>query len=482
MKKILCISIVLALNGCALLPTYERPETQLPESFKANQASNSDASQTINQQWWKNFGDPVLDNMIDNALRYNQDLVAAQARVKEAAANAGIARSALFPSIDGAGNFTRQRTSQETTAPGTPIIGDVRTAYAQLSWEIDIWGKLAAQNKAARAQFLSSQYNRDALQLSIAAQVANTYFQLRTVDEQLALTEKTLASREETLALYQKQFKHGLISALTLNQMTALTAAARADVPRLKLSKEQTEHALAILIGQTPEQMVNDQITRGAGVFAQNLKDTIPEGLPSDLLVRRADIRAAEEMLIAAHADVGVARVAYLPSIGLTSAIGSQSLSLDSLFTAPTRTWNFVGNLTTPIFNAGRIGYNIRAAKAREEQAVSSYQKAIQTAFRDTLDALSEHKNDKDIEDALRTQLKATSESARLSRIQYDHGYTDYLTVLDSERSLYQTQMAVVNARLARLNAMVSLYKALGGGWDEKNSKAYPTSTTHSQN
>lgn len=472
MKKIITLSVLLALNGCAFLPTYDRPDVMLPDQFNPQAKSTQEQ---VNPEWWRNFGDPVLDNLITNALNYNQDLAAAQGRVIEAAANAGIARSALFPSIDGSGNFTRQRTSQETTLPPTPLISDVRTGYAQLSWELDIWGKLAAQNKAARARFLSSQFNRDALQLSIAAQVAQTYFQMRAADAQLNIAEDTLKTRLETLNLYQKRFKGGLISALELRQAEIEAASAEANVPQIKLGKEQTEHALSILVGSTPQQMVEDKIARGASLDKQLLTDTIPENLPSELLVRRADIRSAEEALIAAHADVGAARVAYLPTIGLTSAIGSQSLDLSSLFNAPARTWNFVGNLTLPIFNAGRIGYSITAAKARETQSIAAYQKAIQNAFSETLDALSAHQYERERETALRKQLRAVTDSLRLALLRYNNGYTDYLTVLDAQRNLYSTQLSVVSARQDRLNARVSLYKALGGGWNEHTSQKTPS-------
>lgn len=469
MKTILSLSIAIALSGCALIPTYERPQVDTPDSFQTGKNTPSSQVQ-VNAQWWKSFGDPTLNSLVASALIYNQDLIAAQARVKESQANARIAATALVPRIDGSGGYSRQRTSQEVTPPGTPLISDVRSGTAQLSWEIDIWGKLAAQTKAARAQFLSSQYNRDALQLSIAAQVTSTYFQLRALDHQLEVTQWTLDSYQKTENLYEKQFKSGLISALDMNQIRAQTNSARVRIPELRLAKEQTEHALSVLIGNSPEQMVNNNIKRGSGIYKQNLQNIIPMGLPSELLTRRADIRAAEEQLIAAHANVGVARAAYLPTIGLTSSIGSQSLSLDNLFSAPARTWSFVGNLAMPIFNAGATGFNVTATKAKREQAVANYQKSIQNAFRETLDALSAHKNDKEIEEALLAQLANVKETTRLSKLRYQHGYSNYLTVLDSERTQYQITIATINSRLSRLNAMVSLYKALGGGWDEGQS------------
>lgn len=469
MKTILSLSIAIALSGCALIPTYERPQVDTPEHYKTGKNQQASTIQ-VSEQWWKDFGDAELNSLVSSALLYNQDLLAAQARVKESQANARIAATALVPRIDGSGGYARQRTSQEVTPPGTPLISDVRTGAAQLSWEIDIWGKLAAQTKAARSQFLASQYNRDALQLSIASQVASTYFQLRALDDQLEITQWTLESYQKTEKLYEKQFKIGLISALDMNQIRSQTNSARARIPELRLAKEQTEHALSVLIGNSPEQIVNGNIKRGTALYKQKLQSIIPVGLPSELLTRRADIRAAEEQLIAAHANVGVARAAYLPTIGLTSSIGSQSLSLDNLFSAPARTWSFVGNLAMPIFNAGATGFNVTATKAKREQAVANYQKSIQNAFRETLDALSAHRNDKEIEEAIAAQLGNVKETTRLSKLRYQHGYSNYLSVLDSERTQYQLTIAIINARLSRLNAMVSLYKALGGGWDEQQS------------
>ncbi|MBP6116119.1 MAG: efflux transporter outer membrane subunit [Neisseriaceae bacterium] len=475
MKSIMTMAVVLALTGCSVMPTYHQPETPLPNSFNLDSSAGKDLGILMDDQWWQNFGDSSLNLLVTSALIYNQDLIAAQARVEEAAANAGIARSALFPSIDVNGNFSRQRTSQETTAPGQDLIGDVRTGNAQLSWELDLWGKLRAQNAAGKARFLSSQYNRDALKLSIAALVSTTYFQLQAADEQLNIAQSTLDTRQKTLELYQKRYRGGVISALELRQAEVEKASAEADVPRIAQLVRQTENALAVLVGRTPQQMVEGRIERARNSMSTPVAlDLIPEALPSELLVRRADIRAAEESLKAANADIGVARAAFLPSIGLTTAIGSQSLSLDGLFNAPARTWSFVGNLAAPIFQAGRISYGVKAARAREQEMVATYRGAIQVAFRETLDALSAHGYTREQEIATDKQLTSVKAAVRLAQLRYDGGYSDYLTVLDAQRSMYQIEQSAVAVRLERLNSMVALYKALGGGWDEAKSELKP--------
>ena len=475
MKTIMTMAVLMALTGCSVMPTYHQPETPMPNDFNVASSIGKEASILVEDQWWQNFGDSSLNLLVTHALIYNQDLIAAQARVEEAAANAGIARSALFPSVDVNGNFSRQRGSQETTVPGQNLIGDVRTGNAQLSWELDLWGKLRAQNTAGKSRFLSSQYNRDALKLSIAALVSKTYFQLQAADEQLSIAKNTLSTRQKTLELYQKRYRGGVISALELRQAEVEQATAEADVPRIAQLVRQTENALAVLVGRTPEQMVDGYIERARNTLRTPVAlDMIPEALPSELLVRRADIRAAEEDLKAANADIGVARAAFLPSIGLTTAIGSQSLSLDGLFSAPARTWSFVGNLTAPIFQAGRISYGVKAAKAREQAMVATYRGSIQTAFQETLDALSGHEYTREQEVATDKQLRAIKSAVRLAQLRYDGGYSDYLTVLDAQRNMYQIEQSAVAVRLARLNSMVDLYKALGGGWDEAKSEMKP--------
>ncbi|QOD84295.1 efflux transporter outer membrane subunit [Chromobacterium haemolyticum] len=459
-KRALIPSLVaLALTACAVGPDYSRPKLELPDSAQAQ-------SPAIAMDWWKQFNDPVLDQLIAEALEHNQDLAAAAARVDEAAAQAGIARAQLLPALNANAGYQRGRTSTATTTPGAPLVGDVRNANLTASWELDLWGKLRRGNEAARADFAASRFARDSSKLAIAAQTAQTYFQLRAYDAQLDIAKRTLQSREESLKLQTKRFKGGLISELDQQQAEAEAASARAQVPQIASALAQTESALGVLLGHSPKQLVAGGIQRGQSLDALSAPPEVPAGLSSSLLERRPDIAASEQQLIAANARIGVARAAYFPSISLSGALGSQSLSLDTLFTGPTRTWSFVGNLAAPVFNFGQTGYAVDAANARQKQALAQYQKTVQSAFKDALDALSGYGAARDIQAAQTTQFQALNKSLRLANLRYDNGYASYLDVLDAQRNSFQAELGLVSAKLNQLNAVVGLYKALGGGWE----------------
>ncbi|AXT45952.1 MULTISPECIES: efflux transporter outer membrane subunit [Chromobacterium] len=449
----------LALTACAVGPDYSRPKLELPDSAQAQ-------SPAIAMDWWKQFNDPVLDQLIAEALEHNQDLAAAAARVDEAAAQAGIARAQLLPALNANAGYQRGRTSTATTTPGAPLVSDVRNANLTASWELDLWGKLRRGNEAARADFAASRFARDSSKLAIAAQTAQTYFQLRAYDAQLDIAKRTLQSREESLKLQTKRFKGGLISELDQQQAEAEAASARAKVPQIASALAQTESALGVLLGHSPKQLVAGGIQRGQSLDALSAPPEVPAGLSSSLLERRPDIAASEQQLIAANARIGVARAAYFPSISLSGALGSQSLSLDTLFTGPTRTWSFVGNLAAPVFNFGQTGYAVDAANARQKQALAQYQKTVQSAFKDALDALSGYGAARDIQAAQTTQFQALNKSLRLANLRYDNGYASYLDVLDAQRNSFQAELGLVSAKLDQLNAVVGLYKALGGGWE----------------
>ncbi|PTU69881.1 efflux transporter outer membrane subunit [Chromobacterium haemolyticum] len=460
LKRALIPSLVaLALTACAVGPDYSRPKLELPDSAQAQ-------SPAIAMDWWKQFNDPVLDQLIAEALEHNQDLAVAAARVDEAAAQAGIARAQLLPALNANAGYQRGRTSTATTTPGAPLVSDVRNANLTASWELDLWGKLRRGNEAARADFAASRFARDSSKLAIAAQTAQTYFQLRAYDAQLDIAKRTLQSREESLKLQTKRFKGGLISELDQQQAEAEAASARAKVPQIASALAQTESALGVLLGHSPKQLVAGGIQRGQSLDALSAPPEVPAGLSSSLLERRPDIAASEQQLIAANARIGVARAAYFPSISLSGALGSQSLSLDTLFTGPTRTWSFVGNLAAPVFNFGQTGYAVDAANARQKQALAQYQKTVQSAFKDALDALSGYGAARDIQAAQTTQFQALNKSLRLANLRYDNGYASYLDVLDAQRNSFQAELGLVSAKLDQLNAVVGLYKALGGGWE----------------
>ncbi|UJB31334.1 efflux transporter outer membrane subunit [Chromobacterium sp. Beijing] len=453
----------LALSACAVGPDYSRPKLELPDSGQVHIAAQNPA---IALDWWKQFNDPVLDQLIAQALEHNQDLAAASARVDEAAAQAGIARAQLLPALNANAGYQRGRASSATSTPGAPLVSDVRNANLTASWELDLWGKLRRGNEAARADFAASRFARDSSKLAIAAQTAQTYFQLRAYDAQLDIAKRTLQSREESLKLQTKRFKGGLISELDQQQAEAEAASARAKVPQIASALEQTESALGVLLGHSPKQLVAGGIQRGQSLDALSAPPEVPAGLSSSLLERRPDIAASEQQLVAANARIGVARAAYFPSISLSGALGSQSLSLDTLFTGPTRTWSFVGNLAAPVFNFGQTGYAVDAASARQKQALAQYQKTVQSAFKDALDALSGYGAAREIQAAQTTQFQALNKSLRLANLRYDNGYASYLDVLDAQRNSFQAELGLVSAKLDQLNAVVGLYKALGGGWE----------------
>ncbi|UTH76116.1 efflux transporter outer membrane subunit [Chromobacterium sp. IIBBL 290-4] len=459
-RALIPAAVALALSACAVGPDYSRPKVELP----AAQAGAPNPA--LSADWWQRFDDATLNQLIAEALKNNADLQLAAARVEQAAAQAGIARAALLPALNANAGYQSGRSSSQLASPGAPLVNDVRVANLTAAWELDLWGKLRRSNEAARASYAASRYDRDAAQLALSAQVAQTYFQLRAFDAQLDIAKRTLQSREESLRLQTKRFHGGLISELEQRQAEAEAAAARASVPQIARSLEQTETALGVLLGHSPKQLADGNLQRGKDINSLATPPDVPANLPSSLLERRPDVASSEQQLIAANARIGVAKAAYFPSISLTGALGSQSLSLDSLFTSATRTWSFAGNAAAPIFNFGATGYNVDAASAVQKQALAQYQKTVQTAFKDALDALAANSTSRDIVAAQTTQLNAVDRALKLAGLRYDNGYASYLDVLDAQRSSFQAQLNLVSAKLDRLNATISVYKALGGGWE----------------
>lgn len=452
-QALMPLLVAAALSACAVGPDYQRPSLQLPQGSEQAQ---------VDAHWWRQFGDATLNRLIADALQYNRDLQQTAARVDEAAAAAGAARASQLPQVNASLSGARAQTSRYSSGAGA--LGESYSGGLSASWELDLWGKEARKREAANADLTQSQRLLEAARQSLSAQVASTYFQLLSYDAQLAAVQATLQGREESLTLRKKRFNGGMTSELELKQAEAETAAARAAVPRLRQAVAQTEHALAVLTGTNPRELVKP-VTRGKTLEALTVPPQVPSGLPSDLLLRRPDLAAAEAQLVAANARIGVARAAYFPSIGLSAGLGSASFDLSKLFTGPAQTWNYAANLAAPIFNNGEISAGVDAANARQKQALAAYEKAVQSAFADTLDALSAVRTSQEAETAQGQQLAAMREALRLARLRYDAGYSSYLEVLDAERSVFQLEQSLSDARLARLNAVVSLYSALGGGW-----------------
>ncbi len=471
---------VLALAGCAVGPDYQRPEAALPDSFVVSPAvSASQPDAPVLKEWWQLFQDPLLNDLVAKALTYNHDLLAAVARVEEAEGVAREAGATFFPQIDlntaGARNQVSARNASPLPAT-VPRLQDSRSAALATSFELDLWGKLRRANEAARAQLLSSRYARDTVQLSVAGLVTSGYLSLRAVDANLALTRDTLESRRKALDIVKSRKEGGAASPLDLNQAESTLATAEAQLSDLRRQRALAESQLALLTGQP-----------GLSIAVGDLRQlplplTPPAGLPSSLLETRPDIRQAEETLVSANARIGVAKAALFPTVSLTGSLGSASAALANLFSSGAATWGLGLAATMPIFDAGRNFARIDQASARQKQALVSYQKTVQTAFKEVNDALVSLNEYGVGERAQQIRVEATRKTLELAQIRYQAGYSAFLEVLDAQRSANDALLAYVATRQARLNSAVDLFKALGGGWQDdfkaeslKNSGAEPT-------
>lgn len=447
----------LALPACMVGPEYRRPEVAIPPGWRTIDA---DPGAIINEQWWSQFNDPQLDGLVRIALAENLDLKVAVARIEEAQALVTIARAALFPQIDASGSAGRARTGGGAAGlPVGSVTNNFFSAVLNTSFELDLWGRLRRSTEAARAVLLSTAYAEQVVRLSLASQVAQFYFDLRSLDRQLKIARATLASRQESLRLVTKRFEGGVVSELDVRQAESQAAVAAAAVPALERQIVQQENALSVLLGRNPQDVV-----RGRGVFEMTIPE-VPVGLPSTLLVRRPDILAAEQDLVAANARIGAARAEYFPRISLTGLFGFESTELSDWFDASSRTWQVAGGLAAPIFTAARIGANVEAASARQQQSLYGYLLTIQASFREVEDALIAVRKIREQQAAQERRIQALQRTLRLANLRYDNGYSSYLEVLDAQRTLFAAELEQVQLQGARLRAIVDLYRALGGGW-----------------
>jgi multidrug efflux system outer membrane protein len=458
-RPIITIMSLFILAGCAIGPNYRRPEITSPPAWMVDMKQAQD---TANTEWWKQFDDPVLDELISTALRENYDLRVATARVEEYYGRYGATRSELFPQVGYDGGAGR---AQMSTMGPLPVSAGVNPNYsfyqAELSagWEIDLWGKIRRSTEAAKADLMASEEGRSGVILSLVTAVANAYIDLRSLDRQLEIAQQTAKSREESVRLFEIRFKGGNISEMELSQVKSEYYTALAAIPDLERRVRQQENYLSILLGKNP-----GPILRGKTIETL-LLPAVPAGLPSDLLARRPDIRQTEQNLIAANARIGVAKGQYFPSISLTGVFGSLSTQLKDLFTGPAGAWSYAGSLAGPIFTAGRIKGTVKAAEAIQQEALFGYNQAIQNGFREFEDALIDQDRTRVQLDAEAKQVEALATYARLARLRYENGYTSYIEVLDAERSLFNGQLAYTQTQNILLRSLVNLYKAMGGGW-----------------
>ena len=455
-KTLLATALSVALAGCAVGPTYQRPEVPVPARWEVNIQQANDFANTT---WWDQFRDPVLNQLIQTALQENKDVQIATARVEEYMGRYGVTRSAQFPQIGATADGARTRSGESTVPVGTELTSNYFEVNLGASFELDLWGKLRSATEAARAQLLATEETRRTVILTLVSQVANSYVLLLDLDKQLAVTKATLQTRSESVRINGLRFQAGLIGELDYQQAVSEYQNAAVQVPRLERLIGQQENAISLLLGRNP-----GPIQRGLALDQLGMPQA-PAGLPSEVLERRPDIRQAEQQLIAANAQIGVAKAAFYPNISLTGLLGFASTDLSDLFQGPSRTWQFAGQLTQPIFTGGALTGQLQVAEAVQQEALLNYQQVIQKAFAEVNDSLiAVSKLQQQLQDNA-LQVKALQRTVDLATLRYQNGYSDYLTVVDAERNLYTAQLQYVQDQGALYTAVIGLYAALGGGW-----------------
>ena len=470
MKTPFTVSGLLAmslLTGCAVGPDYHRPTVQTPSTFRAPTPQlTPEAASLADLKWWEVFKDEKLQVLIRTSLVENYDLRDAVARVEAARANLGITRSEQFPNAEVGGSLTTTRLSRNGQLPlPVSFVPSQNRTFGQatlnlLSFEVDIWGRLRRATEAARANLLGAEENRKAVVTTLVSDVATSYFSLRELDYELQISKETLGTRQESLRLIQTRQGGGVATLLDLRQGEQLVDTAAETIPQLQQRIEQTENQISLLLGQNPGEVV-----RGRSLTEQELPPEVPAGLPSALLERRPDIRAAEQNLVAANAEIGVAKAAYFPQISLSGFLGGQSTQLSGLFSAPSRVWTLTPQVAQPIFTAGRLKSNVKFTEAQRQSALIQYQRAIQTGFTDVSNALIAHQRVRESRVQQVLLVTALADRKRLAYVRYRGGVDTLLNALDADRDLFQAQLALSQIRLNEVLSVVQLYKALGGGW-----------------
>jgi len=465
MKRwLVLLAVGCTLAGCTLGPDYRRPEIPVSVKWRTPTAA---AGSVDDLAWWELFRDPVLQDLIRTALVRNQDVRLAAARVEEARAQLGVARAAQFPQLDGGASYSYERLSQESfplknlpASLGISPEQDIYRTGLDLSFELDLWGRLRRATEAARAELLVSEAGRLTVRTTLVGDVAQAYFEMLELDRESEIARRTLESRRASLDLVRRRLTAGLTSELDLRRAEGELATAAAVVPDVERRVAQTENRLSVLLGRNP-----GPIPRGSALETQAMPPEVPAGLPSELLERRPDIRGAEERLVAANARIGEAKAEFFPRISLTGSFGVESVALSDLFTGPARVWQVGPTLAVPIFHGGRLLGNLRVTRARERQALIEYERTIQQAFREVEDALVLHRKVQDIRSQRDRQVTAATRALALANLRYAAGLAGYLEVLDAERQLFSAEIGLATTTRDQLTAVVQIYKALGGGW-----------------
>jgi outer membrane protein, multidrug efflux system len=462
MKKLAFLPLLVLLAGCAVGPNYKRPTVNLPTDYRAAiPAQTAEAASLGNEKWWDVYQDPVLAQLIHTAIQQNYDVRIAATRVLEAQAQLGITRANQFPSASvGAGVSSQQNAKVSNLFPAY----QVNEGQLNLSviWNLDFWGKYRRQTEEARAQLLATKWGQQAVISSLVANVATAYFQLRALDSELEIAKRTLGSRQQSLQLTRLLETHGSASDLDVSQSEQLLYTASETIPDLERQIQQQENLLSILLGENPR-----SIPRGRPLTEQPAPDNVPAGLPSELLERRPDVREAEANMMAANAQIGVAKAAFFPSISLTGTGGLESNALNSFLSAPSQTWNAGLSITQPVFEGGRLRSGLRLSRAQYQEAVLIYQQTVQNALEQVSNALIATQKDRGFREQQEMLTRAAQRTDELSEVLYKNGGASYLQVLTSETNYFSAELNLVQAQLNERLALVQLYQSLGGGWQQ---------------
>jgi multidrug efflux system outer membrane protein len=455
--------MALVLSGCITVgPNYKRPNVAAPPTYRGQEApANPANSSSFGEEKWETvFSDPVLQNLIRTALKQNYDIRVAATRVLQAQQQVTVARSNQFPTVSGGPAVSGQRSPKIGPIPSYTVY--LANLEGSTSWNVDFWGKYRRATEAARASLLSTEWARRQVVATVVANVASDYFTLRALDLDLDISKGTLASDQESLKITQTLEQGGGTSMVDVLQAQQLVETAAAAIPNTEREIAQEEDALSTLLGNNP-----GDIPRGRALTGEPLPVTIPAGLPSSLLERRPDIREAEQTLVAANANIGVARAALYPNISLTGSGGVESAGLTSLFSGDAGVWSFTASLAQPIFNAGRLRAQVRLSEAQEQEYLLTYHQTIQQAFQSVADALVAYNKFRQYREHEERLVAAAQDAAHLSEIRYRGGVTSYLEVLTDETNYYSAELTLAQARLDEQLSLVQVYNTLGGGWQQ---------------
>jgi outer membrane protein, multidrug efflux system len=451
------------LTGCAVGPDYIRPGAVIPDNHRGA-AGPPQTESLADIPWWELFRDPVLQDLTREALRNNYDLRTAAARVAEARAQIGIARSFLYPQLALNAGGTAEQVSRATDPPQS--LGGNRNFHNwfgifTMAWEIDVFGRIRREAEAANAVYFATEMDRRGVYIALVADVAQAYFILRELDLELEIARRTLNLNEETIRFYQKRVEGGISNRLELDQAVATRGRTAAVIPELERQIILQENLINFLLARNP-----GTIRRGAALTDQYHPPTIPTGLPAALLERRPDVQSAEQLLIAANANIGAAKALFFPNVSLSAAAGGASHNFSNIADKRAAIWSVSGGLLQPIFQGWRLYWNYEATMARFDQALAQYEKAAQNGFREVADSLATIEKLRDARIELEAQVGALQNASRLSRLRYERGLSNYLEVIIADQDLFDAELELARTRGAQLNAVVQLYRALGGGWE----------------